>query len=159
MNLIGRKIGRLEVITNASRKGFVVCKCDCGKIHEVRASSLTKKNPTVSCGCYRSEVMSNIGRNTIRQNSEERLEIIAKYGTSYGSISNPNPPVSNKSGYKGVWFDQVHGVYQAYITFKRKRYSLGSYKSLADAVKARKDAEEKLYAPVIAAIQAEKTAQ
>lgn len=63
MNLIGRKFGRLRVIANASRKGYVVCKCDCGNIHEVRACSLTKrKQPTVSCGCYRREVVSITGK-------------------------------------------------------------------------------------------------
>lgn len=160
MNLIGQKFGRLRVIANANRKGYVVCKCDCGNIHEVRACNLTKhKQPTVSCGCYRKEVVSAIGKNTIHKNSEKRNAINEKYGTNIGIISNTNPPRNNRSGYKGVWYDSVHGVYQAYIKFRHKRYHLGVYKNLNDAVKARQEAEERLFAPILEAVQEEQSAQ
>lgn len=143
MNLIGRKFGRLRVIANASRKGYVVCKCDCGNIHEVLACNLTKrKQPTVSCGCYRREVVSITGKNNIHKNSAKRNAINEKYGTNVAMISNTNPPRNNKSGHKGVWYDPVHGVYQAYIGFQHKKYALGTYKNLDDAVKARQEKED-----------------
>lgn len=44
MSLIGRKIGRLQVIANSSRKGFVICKCDCGNVREVRVNNLTRRS-------------------------------------------------------------------------------------------------------------------
>lgn len=160
MNLIGQKFGRLQVTSNSNRRGYVICKCDCGNTHEVKASSLTKsKNPTTSCGCYRREVVSVIGKSTIHRNFAKSIAINTKYGTNVGMISNPNPPRNNKSGYKGVWYDPVHGVYQAYITFQHKKYALGTFKHLDDAVKARQEAEERLFAPIIEAVQTEQSVQ
>lgn len=160
MNLIGRRFGRLRVIANSNRKGFVVCECDCGNIHEVRSGSLTKsKNPTTSCGCYRKEVVSVTGKNNIYRNSARRIAINTKYGTNVGMISNRNPPRNNKSGYKGVWYDHVHGIYQAYIVFQHKKYYLGTFRHLEDAVKARQEAEEQLFVPIIEAVRMEQSVQ
>lgn len=159
MNLVGKRFGRLTVISESDRKGYVLCKCDCGNLHTVRLSSLTKSNhPTISCGCYRKEVVRETGRNTIHKNSAERIAANAKYGTNLGIISNPNPNRRNKSGYTGVWYDQVHGVYQAYITLHRTKYALGTYKHIQDAIDARKEAEEKYFAPIIEARNAELSA-
>lgn len=159
MNLIGRRFGRLQVIASANRKGFVICKCDCGNVHEIRASSLTKRNPTISCGCYRKEVASVTGKNNIRRNSARRNAVNEKYGTNVGIISSTKLSRNNKSGHKGVWYDPVHGVYQAYISFQHRKYALGTFRRLDDAVKVRQEAEEKLFAPIIKAVQEERAAQ
>ena len=51
---IGDRFGRLEVIgiTDKHYKGgkFIVCKCDCGNIKEIRSGNLISGN-TRSCGC------------------------------------------------------------------------------------------------------------
>lgn len=98
-------------------------------------------------------------KNNIHKNSAKRNAINEKYGTNVAMISNTNPPRNNKSGYKGVWYDPIHGVYQAYIGFQHKKYALGTYKHLDDAVKARQEAEERLFAPVLEAVQAEQSAR
>ena len=52
-----------------------------------------------------------------------------------------NPKSNNKSGYTGVYREK-DGKWRAYINFKKKRYWLGSYDDIADAVRARKRGEE-----------------
>jgi hypothetical protein len=54
---IGQKFGRLSVVRRADDKARLVwwlCRCDCGSMTEVRASSLGKN--TRSCGCLQREV-------------------------------------------------------------------------------------------------------
>lgn len=55
----------------------------------------------------------------------------------------------NKSGINGVYWDKQAEKYKAFIFLKGKKIYLGSYKELADAAKARKEAEEKYYKPII----------
>lgn len=52
-NLIGSRIGKLEVLERKREKSrtYYYCKCDCGNNRWIRADSLTKKHPTQSCGC------------------------------------------------------------------------------------------------------------
>ena len=63
------------------------------------------------------------------------------------NIHNSGPPITNKSGIKGV-----HGVYtnagnwagwKSKITVDDKVYVLGIFKTIEEAAKARKDAEER----------------
>lgn len=159
MNLIGQKFGRLLVIANSNRKGRVVCQCDCGNIHEVITRNLTRsKKSTVSCGCYRREVMSNTGKNTIRRNSAKRIAINKKYGTNVGVVLNSKPNRNNSSGHKGVYYDSKRGIYRVFITLHKQRHYLGCYKHLDEAIKARKEAEERLFAPIIEAVRMEEIA-
>ena len=56
-------------------------------------------------------------------------------------------PKNNTSGVKGVYRSKEKWI--AYITLKKKRYYLGSYDSIKSAAQARKDAENKLFQPLI----------
>ncbi|MCL1791034.1 MAG: AP2 domain-containing protein [Peptococcaceae bacterium] len=58
-------------------------------------------------------------------------------------------PKNNKSGIKGVSWGRKSGKWDANITFKKKRYSLGSYDDINDAAKARELAEEQLFRPFL----------
>lgn len=51
------KIGLLTLIKNEKRKrrNYWLCKCKCGNEKWIRSDSLTKKNPTESCGCLSKE--------------------------------------------------------------------------------------------------------
>lgn len=157
MNLIGREFGRLKVVANdRARPGYVICECKCGNKVSVRSYSLTKKqNPTQSCGCIRKEIVSEIGRRTIHDNSARRIETNMRYNTNFQIIESEEPAKNNKSGYKGVWYDPARGKYEAYITLHRKKICLGRFSKLEDAVKARKAAEDELFAPLISAKRAE----
>lgn len=56
---------------------------------------------------------------------------------------------SNTSGYTGVYFDKLSERWNAYINLKNKRYYLGSYRDIEDAVKERRLAEARLHDPEI----------
>lgn len=157
MNLIGREFGRLKVVANdRARPGYVICECKCGNKVSVRSYSLTnKQNPTQSCGCIHKEIASEIGRRTIHDNSAKRIETNMRYNTNFQIIESEEPAKNNKSGHKGVWYDHTRGKYEAYITLHRKKIYLGRFSKLEDAVKARKAAEDELFAPLIAAKRAE----
>lgn len=100
------------------------------------SGSLTN-NKTKSCGCER-----------IRIAKEERYRIQSSNlveNTSIALISRSEPYENNSSGVKGVSWDKLKGKWKAFITFQRKRYSLGNYTSLEAAAQARRVAEEKLF--------------
>lgn len=154
MDIIGKRFGRLTVVSKSPRKGYVVCKCDCGNICEVQAYTLTKKvRPTVSCGCKRRETSSVNGKNSIHQNSAKRLEEVAKYGTNVWMISNLRPLRNNKSGHRGVSYSEERDVYISRISFQNKTYYLGSFHNINDAIEARREAEQRLFAPILSDIQ------
>lgn len=57
INLEGKKIGKLLVKSLAGRHPVTNrftwnCQCDCGKKIVITGNRLTKKRPTLSCGCY-----------------------------------------------------------------------------------------------------------
>lgn len=52
-NLVGRRFGRLTVVSRAANKGASVCwncLCDCGKKKVIRSNDL-KSGKSLSCGC------------------------------------------------------------------------------------------------------------
>ena len=59
------------------------------------------------------------------------------------NIRNGKPRVNNTTGYNGVYFDKNR--YVARIKVNYKNIYLGSFIKLEDAVKARKEAEEKYF--------------
>lgn len=58
-DLTGKKFTRLTVIERAkdTTKSIWVCKCDCGKTHEVNAKNLTGGG-TKSCGCLKKDMQT-----------------------------------------------------------------------------------------------------
>lgn len=70
---IGNRFGKLTVIDFDG--GYAICKCECGNIKSIRKTSLTIKNcPTRSCGCIQKQVVHNIGKKTIAENSRKQIE-------------------------------------------------------------------------------------
>ena len=130
---VGKRFGSLTVLAyDGKRKGahFWRCKCDCGNETVVRQSSLLDGH-TTSCGCQQtSRYEENF--QWVDDTSVAVLESRLQGGT-YST---------NKSGYNGVYFDRRKGKWIAEITFKRKKYYLGAYADIMDAVKARRKGEE-----------------
>lgn len=58
---------------------------------------------------------------------------------------NKKPNKLNKSGYSGVWWNEKRCVWESCITVDYKIIHLGRYKIKEDAIKARKEAEEKYF--------------
>ncbi len=134
LDLRGMRFGYLTAIEPTEkryRKDVIWrCRCKCGKEIELPSTSLTMKN-TASCGCLTADIFDYHNRyvdgTALRQSLEEK-------------VINPN----SASGYVGV--QPNRGKWRAYITYKRKTYSIGYYSKLEDAVKARARAKEEIMA-------------
>lgn len=75
-------------------------------------------------------------------------------GTCLERIASHEKTANNTSGYRGVYQDG--GRWRASIGFQGKRYYLGTFGSLDDAVAARKKAEKELYDPMLEKYKKEK---
>lgn len=129
--LVGKKFGRLTVLKreeNDKRHPHVKCMCDCGRQISVNVEQLLTGR-TKSCGCMRIEktFVEDTSLNTIR--SKVRSD--------------------NISGVKGVTWYKPTKKWVAYIAFQKKKYNLGYYEDIEDAIKARKKAEKELFKPIL----------
>lgn len=131
-DLTGQVFGRLTAIapTEKRKRRYVVwkCKCQCGNEVEVESGLLTSGN-IKSCGCWR----------------QEQIVTANRYidGTSLThTLSAREKSKSAKSGYVGVV--EARGKWQAYIYYKKKRYHLGTFDTLEEAVNARRIAYERV---------------
>lgn len=129
-DIAGKQFGYLLAIEptgKMDRKDRIwLCRCRCGRTLELPATRLLTGN-TLSCGCL----------------SGENLKKANKYcgGTSLRqSMAEQTASTRSSSGYTGV--TSKRGKWQAYIQYRGKRYSLGSYTALEDAVKARARAKQ-----------------
>ena len=128
---IGRYFGDLEVVEYAGKWDGVhhwKCKCKCGNETVVCQSNL-QIGHTRSCGCKQEKQIY------------ENLQLYE--GTSVTILESAKRTMlkNNKSGYRGV-FQVPNGKWCAQITFKGKKYHLGIYEDIMDAVRARKRGEE-----------------
>ncbi len=135
-DLTGQKFGRLTAIEPTKRrdcKGSVYwkCRCDCGGEAEVTEDSLKTGN-TVSCGCRRQEIHSNI---------QNTLTFVN--GTCIDYLRSRKSRSDNKSGFRGVY--KIGDKYRVNIGFQSKRYYLGTYDNYEEAVSVRQDAEKELH--------------
>lgn len=140
INLVGKKFGRLTVIEEAkkhtkSSAAHWLCECECGNRKIVLSHNL-RDGQVRSCGCITKERLSELSKSACF----EGTKII---------YLNQNKAKNNKTGCKGVSWSRNLKKYHAYITFKGKRYNLGFFDELEDAINARKNAELYYYSPVI----------
>lgn len=141
VNLSGNRYGRLLVIRKIkdikAKDGHSLykCSCDCGNEKIICGRDLTSGH-TKSCGCYKSEI-----------NREYRLKKYLKDGTYISRIEGIYigrvKPKSN-TGIIGV-HKLKNVTFIANITFKGKCIYLGSFNELNEAIKVRKEAEEKYF--------------
>jgi hypothetical protein len=78
----------------------------------------------------------HINRNKL-DNRRANLRSVSRANNNYNML----PSRANKSGVKGVCWDNTRGLWRSYIGGSRNRTDLGRYKSFEDAVIARKEAE------------------
>ena len=149
---VGDRFGRLVVVDGSTdRQGYVVCQCDCGNITEIRKTSLTKKKqPTRSCGCMQKEAASKTGKGNIVKNSKKQVETNLLFRTNFQVIESDVLPKNNTSGHKGLYWCNGRSMWEAYITVHGNRIHLGRFVKYTDAVKAREQAEDEYFAPIIA---------
>ena len=126
----GLQFGYLTAVESTGKKhrGDYIwrCKCKCGKEIELTATRLLTGN-TLSCGCLRNEHLKDANKyfegTSLRQSIEEKVK-----------------SERAESGFTGVILKR--DKWKAYINYKGKRYSLGSYYKKEDAVKARARGKE-----------------
>lgn len=143
--MVGKKVGKLTIIDFAYQQGkrkYFKCQCECGNIVVVERDSLIE-NRTKSCGCIRKKKSKESLKNKISEFKKSNYVDNTSLSQIKANFKN------NTSGCKGVCWDKNNLNWRAYIYFQNKRYNLGSYKDINLAIKARKDAEEKYFKPIL----------
>ena len=145
-NLVGRRFGKLEVIGRSGKRGsrgartvpLWECRCECGNITYKATDTLT--NPDLS--------MCN---ECVGKYADEKMREKAGFvdGTQISRITSNKLIATNTSGCRGVYFDKNTRKWRARLKFKGKLMNFGSYTNFEDAVKARKEAEQKYWGKYI----------
>lgn len=156
-NISNKRFGRLIALNTTENRdknnGSIIweCYCDCGNIAYVTESKL-QSGAIISCGCYRKEYEylqgKKIGTIHVKNNIIDNTNIQV--------ISTSKPMKHNTSGYKGVLWDSERKKWKAEIIFQKKKYFLGRYDKKEDAIKARKEAEEKLHKEFLRSLKNER---
>lgn len=110
------------------------CRCDCGEITYKATDTLS--NPSVSM-CQSCSLKYGIEKARKKAGYTE--------GTQITKIQNISEASDNAAGVRGVYFEPKTGRYRARIKFQGKLYNLGSFYDLEDAVKARREGEERFF--------------
>lgn len=126
-DLTGKKFGRLSVVEyyGIKKESLWKCKCECGNELIVTQNKLTS-GKTTSCGCRQNEMR--------KKNFKNHIHFVE--GTCIEEIAAKTTPSNNTSGFRGVYV-RKNGYFRVSITFKGKRYDLGTYQTLEEAIKAR----------------------
>lgn len=114
-----------------NKQGYVIARTIDGKRNTILFHRLLFPN---------SEVVDHIDHNTQNNQKGNLREVICQQNAMNHKMSK-----NNTSGVTGVSWSKVHNLWRARIHFKRKEISLGYYANFDDAVKARKEAEDKYY--------------
>ena len=131
LDLTGQRFGRLTAVEPAENIGSMTawrCRCDCGRETVVTTGRL-RNGQTTSCGCKPKGTFVD--------------------GTCVELLRSKTIRRNNTSGVTGVEWVPAVGKWKAVIFFKGKRHYLGCYEAFEDAVRARKEAEEEYFEPVL----------
>lgn len=109
--------------------------CECGRVREVEVRDLVRGAAT-SCGCG------------VERHRRAAASCGAVEGTRLSSLTQKTRDAS-ASGVTGVTRGSVEGSWMARIKLAGEDYYLGQFPSLDAAVRARRDAEAALYAPLL----------
>lgn len=128
---------RLTIIKEAPRRGsarYFLCQCDCGSEPKEFSLSNIRNGSSQSCGCLRRE-----------RNSKKRpKEIVEKMKLSQNKARyNRKLRSDSKTGYKGVSYSKARRAYIAYLYKDGKKYEVGGFETLEEAIQARKELEKK----------------
>ena len=108
-------------------------------------SSRNSKHPTVLLHrfitqCPKGFDVDHINKNTL-DNRKENLRIC----TRSENLCNRKKQINNKSGHVGVSWNTKENKWGAYIMLHKKYINLGLYNDIQDAIKVRKEAEDKYF--------------
>lgn len=132
---VGKVFGQLTVTAYIGKeKGQHLweCQCTCGKRTVVRQTYL-QSGKTKSCGCLQKTVIG------------DNLRLVEGTSVTLLEAGKDRLISSNTSGHTGVYLNKKNRKWVAQITFKKKRYYLGCYDRIEDAVRMRRIAEERMF--------------
>lgn len=140
LDITGKTFNNLRAIKNTGEKyqGAYIWEFECllcGKKIKATAKSVVHGDRK-SCGCVH---IKNLKTMPIK----EKLGLVD--GTNVSRILSKKLQKNNTTGHTGVSVDKRKNTYFTYVYFKGKRYYLGSYARIDDAIKARESAEEALH--------------
>lgn len=152
-NIQNMRFGRLTALyatENRDYKGSVIwhCRRDCGTELELSEDALVHGH-YVSCGCRKQEIQESI---------PEQLTFVD--GTCLEWLDKRKHRVDNTSGFRGV-NQTKNGKWKAMIGLQSRRYYLGTFATMSEAVAVRLEAEQLLHDGLVEAyrryaVQAEK---
>lgn len=139
-DLTGQTFGKLTALSSEIRnqRTHWLCECECGKKVTVTTRDLLNGN-TKSCGCINAQILQ-IARD------EHRVDNV------FVPLLQTKIRENNKTGVTGVFRTTTKNGeerFVAYLTVGKKRYRLGTHKTLEEAKAARKQAEELYHKPLI----------
>lgn len=137
--LLHKKFNKLTVIEELD-SGMIKCECECGNV-KILKRDVVKSGKTKSCGC----MLKSHGAELGNVFDEE----VKKYGTNIRLITSKKLSPRNKTGYTGIWYNGKTGKYQVSIGLNGKKKYLGDYHKLDEAIRARQEAEDTYYGPLI----------
>ena len=142
----GQKFGYLVALepTDKTLNHSVVWKfkCErCGKICEAPMDAVLWSNKK-SCGCLDLD-------NKKDQAIKMQEKCSRQDGTFVARINTDKPQANNHSGVRGVYWHKSQKAWHATLGFKGVVYSGGYHKNIADAIKDRKELEDKYYKPYL----------
>ena len=132
---IGKRFGQLTVLSYRGKKDGMhrwECQCDCGNITVV-GQTLLQSGKTKSCGCLQAKVVL------------DNMKFVDGTSVTFLEKAGERLRSTNTSGHNGVHWSKKSQKWIAQIGFKGKNYHLGSFSRIADAVNARKKAEDRIY--------------
>lgn len=144
VDLTGETFGDLKVVKLSDKRGagntlLWECECTCGNVIYVQGYSLTHDHYK-SCGCKLKEKRDAGVKKHIKKDSID--------GTRKSALKS-KLHANNKSGVKGVRYNEQRKKWTAHIGFKGKQINLGYYDNKEDAIQARIDGEKKYHKPIL----------
>ena len=135
IDLTGRRYGALEVIkyVDSNHNGTRwECKCHrCGSISVKTAAYLKSAK---SCGCISHDIAASA--------AADLRKIVNESGSSLNILRDKPNSNNTTTGVRGISFISTTSKYVAYITYKRKTYTLIKSTDINKCIAARKAAEK-----------------
>lgn len=98
------RYGRLTVIERSkTNPRYFICKCDCGNQKEIFSSHI-KQGRTRSCGCYRKEIISALGKQT--KHGLFGTKIYGVWSSMMSRCYNTNNHAYSSYGGRGIVVDE-----------------------------------------------------
>ncbi|GEL12593.1 hypothetical protein FC15_GL000879 [Lapidilactobacillus concavus DSM 17758] len=140
-DLTGQQFGHLTVIgrvANRNGRPMWLCQCDCGKQKEIAGKHLLNGH-TISCGHIKRDRNNSIAPG-YEANKVDGIAVFLL--DDKRKIRTDN--TTGVTGVKRVRYRNGSIHYAAAITIAGKRYHIGTYDTIEQAAKARKEAADKL---------------